>query len=209
MNLTKKDNNAGFSLLELIFAMTIVLVLMGIVSTLLSSVLGVKTRETQRAGGITSTQAALNVMSREIGNSGFGLMDNGLVADSNNKKIHFRANIQNNDSATDDLGENVTYFYEPTSESIMRYDACPLSTACSPSTTVIINGISEINILYLNYNGTNSTATETTTPTVNTGRVRITLLVKLDDTYGQPLNRFVTLSSDVTLRNSNYMLNQY
>jgi prepilin-type N-terminal cleavage/methylation domain-containing protein len=203
----KQHNNAGFSLVELMVVMTITLTLMGTATTLLGNAFGVKARQIQRASGITSTQAALNVMSREIGNSGFGLTGNGIVADSNLEKLHFRANIQNDaaHSQTNDPGENVTYYYDSATQSIMRYDAYPLS----PSTTVIINGVSNVSFAYFDYQGTSSTGTPTAGPTANTGHVRITLTAVLDAVQGQPNGQSVTLTSDVSLRNSAYMLNQY
>ena len=69
----KRKGQLGFSLMEMMIAMAIMMVLMGIVSTLLSRSLGVRARESQRTDALTSAQAALNVMSREIANSGFGI----------------------------------------------------------------------------------------------------------------------------------------
>ena len=105
MNNTKsKKNNSGFSLMELMLAMTIMLVLMGLVSMLLSKAFSVRARESQRTDALTSAQAALNVLSREIANSGFGIYagtnsqraSNGIVtADSDAHRIHIRSNVDN------------------------------------------------------------------------------------------------------------------
>ncbi len=202
-------------------AMTVMLILLGIVSTLLSRSFSVRQRESQKTDALTSAQAALNVISREIANSGFGinsasnqrLASNGIVgADSNAGRIHFRANVNNfgplsgNGTvlATSDPGEDITYFYDDVTDSIVRFD--PHDT---PQTSVIVNKISSITFRYFDYVGTNSTGVEVTTPTENTGRVSIRVLVQLDPVQGQPNPLDVQFTSEVTLRNSSYMLNQY
>jgi prepilin-type N-terminal cleavage/methylation domain-containing protein len=229
MKITKANKNAGFSLIELLIAMTLMLVLLALVSTLFSRSISVRARESRRTDALTSAQAALNVMSREIANSGFGLyLDsatkkplNGIViADSGSNKIHFRSNIENIKTAlplpANDIskpGEDITYFFDSVTDSIVRYDKYatkdPITGLYNPQTSVIINRISSVNFDYFNYSGSVSTPSVTATPTSDTGRVRITVTVKLEDVQGQPSNQVVTFTSDVTLRNSSYMLNQY
>lgn len=207
--------------------MTIMLVLLGLVSTLFSRALSVRARESRRTDALTSAQAALNVMSREIANSGFGLYSdpqskrslNGIVlADSTSNKIHFRSNIVNlkTSPTNDDItkpGEDITYFFDSVTDSIVRYDAhAVLNTTTNnytPQTSVIINRISSVKFDYFNYAGSVSTPTQTSTPTADTGRVKITVTVKLEPVQNQPNNQVVTFTSDVTLRNSSYMLHQY
>jgi prepilin-type N-terminal cleavage/methylation domain-containing protein len=217
----KKSGQAGFSLLEMMVSMVIMLILMGIVTSLLSRNLGVRARESQRTDALTSAEAALNVMSREIANSGFGiytgtnarLANNGIVTgDSNASQIHFRANVYNSGTmnttasvlTTDDAGEDITYFFDANTNSIVRFD--PNDT---PQTSVVVNRISSVTYNYFDYSGTSSTGTQTATPTANTGRIRITVLVQLDPIQGQPNPSDVQFTSEVTLRNSPYMLNQY
>lgn len=229
MNKLRNKKNAGFSLIELMIAMTVMLVLLGLVSTLFSRALGVRARESRRTDALTSAQAALNVMSREIANSGFGLYNNGnerralngiVVADSNAKKIHFRSNIFNikpvsplPDDNIGKPGEDITYFFDSVTDSIVRYDRYAVLNQTTglydPQTSVIVNRISDVTFEYFNYSGSSSTPTVTAAPTINTGRVRITVLVRLEPVEGQPDNQTVKFSSDVTLRNSSYMLNQY
>lgn len=214
--------SAGFSLIELTIAMTIMLLLLGIVSSLLARSYSVRTRESQRTDALTSAQAALNVISREIANAGFGiysgsntrLASNGIIAaDSNANRIHFRANVtnaglqgQSGSTAllTNQAGEDITYFYDAETDSIVRFD--PNDT---PQTSVVVNRISGVTFQYFDYTGTNSTGVETTVPTNDTGRIRISVQVQLDPVAGQPNPLDVRFSSEVTLRNSNYMLNQY
>lgn len=227
MKKTRTNKSAGFSLVELMIAMTIMLILLGLVSTLFSRALGIRARESRRTDALTSAQAALNVMSREIANSGFGLyVDaeskkalNGIViADSNANKIHFRSNLVNikTSPTSDDInkpGEDITYFFDSVTDSIVRYDNYGTLNSGTglyqPQTSVIINRISNVTFEYFNYSGSVSTPTLTSTPTINTGRVRITVIVNLEPAQGQPDNQKVTFTSDVTLRNSSYMLNQY
>lgn len=212
----------GFSLIELMIAMVIMLLLLAIVSALLSRSYSVRSRESQRTDALTSAQAALNVISREIANSGFGIYtgtnarfaSNGIIlADSNANRIHFRSNIYNAGPAgvststalqTNQPGEDITYFYDADTDSIVRYDPND-----NPQTSAVVNRISGVTFRYFDYTGTNSTGVETSTPTVNTGRIRITVLVQLDPVAGQPNPLDVQFTTEVTLRNSNYMLHQY
>lgn len=206
MRKIKDTKNRGFSLVELMIAMTITLILMGLATTLFAGALGTRSRESRKTDAITSARAALSAISREVSNSGYGLTSNGIViADSGAQKIHFRANLYNEDYTTDSVGEDVTYFFDSVTQSIVRYD--PNAT---PTTSVIVNRISDVTFSYFDYVGGSSTpSAASTTPTANTGRVMITVKVKLEEVVGQPKNQTVTFTSDVTLRNSTYMLNQY
>lgn len=210
-----KNNHTekGFSLIELIVAMTVMLVLLGLVSTILSGAISTRSRESSKTDALSSTQAALNVISREVANSGYGLDFNGLVAaDSGSKKIRVRANLKNSNNCVTDSGEDVTYFYDATTRSIVRserYATTECGTTFQTKTSVVVNRISNITFQYWDYTSTNTAGTVTTVPTANTGRVVITVEVELEDVPGQPSNQRVTLNSDVTLRNSEYMLNQY
>lgn len=212
MKLFCKKKEKGFSILELLVAMTITLVLMSIVAVLMSRAFGVKSRESSRTDALTSAQAALNVMSREIANSGFGLAtnldtvhDNGIVlADSSATKLRCRSNFINTNTTTSDVGEDIMYYFDSSAQSIVRHDP-----AQNPSTTYLVNRISSVSFQYYDYTGSNSTPTISTTPTANTGRVKITVTVNMDAVQGQPGLQTVTLTSDVTLRNSDYMMSQY
>lgn len=224
MKTMKNKETAGFSLVEMLIAMTITLMLLGLVSGLFARSLGIRARESRRTDALTSAQAALSVMSHEISNAGYGIYylsgtgtkfpSNGIVAspDSTNKRIHFRANTTNvNDAGikTESPGEDVTYFFDSATDSIVRYDANGINPG-TPLTSVVVNKISDVTFAYFNYDGTTQPPQNgTTTPSENTGRVRITVTVKLENVQGQPANQVVTFTSDVTLRNSKYMLNQY
>ena len=193
---------SGFSLPELIIAMVISLVILGVGVMTFSGALGSRERQSSRADAIASAQAALNVMSREIGNSGYGLTTNGIViSDSNDKRLHLRANITNTDSNTNGRGEDITFFYDTASQSVVRYDA-------ASATSGIVNRVSDVDFVYFNY-ADDGTFTQSTTPTAQTARVTITLTVILANIVGQPQNQTIRVTSDVTLRNAPYMLKQY
>ena len=141
--------------------------------------------------------------------------NNGIVlADSNENRIHFRTNTLNTGPrsvptgstvmSTNRAGEDVTYFFDADTRSIVRYDPNG-----SPQTSVVVNKIIEVIFAYFNYSGSSSTFTETTTPTADTARVRISVTVELENVIGQPDNQVVSFSSEVTLRNAEYMLRQY
>ena len=203
--------------------MTIMLLMMGVVSMLLSRAMGVRSRESRKTDALTSAHAVLNVMSREIANSGFGLYsdpvnrvpNNGIViADSDAHRIRVRANLTNTRSysdptqpATTDPGEDITYFLDGATSSIVRYDAN--AVAPTPKTSIVVNRISSVTFDYVNYTAGSSTTTTTSVPTATTGRVIITIVVQLEPVVGQPNPGTVTFTSDVSLRNSNYMLQQY
>lgn len=202
---TEFGDEGGFSLVEMMVAMTVLLVLMGLVSSLFAAAMGTRNRQSRRSDALTSARAAIQVISREIASTGYGLNSNGIVsADCTNQRLHFRMNTTNNDLLTDDPGEDITYYYDATTKSIVRYDRYG-----SPQVSVVVNGISDIQFQYFDYSGDTSTATLVTTPTVDTSRIRITVTVQMDPVYGQINNDSVQFTSDVTLRNSTYMLFQY
>jgi prepilin-type N-terminal cleavage/methylation domain-containing protein len=196
----------GFSLIELIISMLLSLVILGVAVAAFSGMLGSRNRESSRADALTSAQAALNIMTREIGNSGYGLTTNGLVvADCSNKKLHFRTNTSNHDGSTNSAGEDVTFYYDAATQSVVRYDAVS-------GTSGIINRVSDVDFTYWNYVVaplTGAVTISSGSASTDTARVTIQLKVTLADVQGQPTGRIETVSSDVTLRSSPYMLSQY
>ncbi|NNE67519.1 MAG: type II secretion system protein [Pyrinomonadaceae bacterium] len=195
----------GFSIVELLISMTLILVLLAVVTSIFADAIGFRERESSKTDALTAAKAALNVLSREISNSGYGLTHNGIVvADSDSTQLHFRSNWDNSDMLTVSPGEDVTYYFDTSTNSIVRYDPND-----SPTTSAVINEISSVTFQYFDYAGASSTPTLSDTPSSNTGRVRVTVSVILGEVQGQPSGQTVSYTSDVTLRNSNYMLNQY
>ncbi|HKS30308.1 MAG TPA: prepilin-type N-terminal cleavage/methylation domain-containing protein [Pyrinomonadaceae bacterium] len=199
---------AGFSIIELMIAMAVTLIVMTAATTLLASSLKIRVRENQKSDALADAQRALNIMSRDIANAGFGLDYNGIVtADSGQTAIRIRANVLNvNSNATDGQDEDVMYVFQ-NSNAIVRYDP-----VASPTTVSLASRINSLQLQYYDYSydssGTLVTSGPNNAPTVNTGRVRITVSVTLDAVGNQPAAT-VQLTSDVTLRNAPFMLGRY
>src|SRR5689334_23345694 len=143
--------DAGFSLIELLLAMTMTLTLLGLTSGLLASSFNVRARENQKTDALADTQRALNIMTREIANAGFGLANNGIVAaDSNDTAIRVRANLnafdgQTSSNSISDRNEDVKYsLYSAGSDSyIVRLDI-----GTQNQTTVLANRVDALKIRY-------------------------------------------------------------
>jgi prepilin-type N-terminal cleavage/methylation domain-containing protein len=207
----KNKGASGFSLIELTIAMAILLIMMAGASRLLMSSLGARTRENQKSDALADTQRALNIMSREISNSGFGLDFNGLVAadchptsnsDTASPQIRFRSNVNNTDAMTLQADEDVTYVYQPAPVSaIVRYDKN------TNTRTVLADQISALEISYVDDAGAISPLA-TPAAVANAVRVRITVKVDLQPMAGQPASQ-VALISDITLRNAPTVTGRY
>ena len=201
------NSEKGFSLVELVLSLVLSLIILGGAVGVYTSALQTRERQSGRVDAITSAQAALSVMSREIGNSGYGLFqNNGLVlADCGAKKLRYRTNVNNNNYQTDTAGEDIMYLYDAASQSVVRFDR----NNGGGVTSGIINRVSDVDFLYHQYTTLGGYLGSSTTPTADTGRVTINLYVILPDVAGQPAGQVERVSSDVTLRNAAYMLNQY
>ncbi len=210
-----KSHEAGFSLLELMIAMTITLVIMVAASTLLSKSLGTRSRENRKSDSLADVQRALNIMSREIANSGFGLLDgtdnnNGIVleaASSKETQIRFRANIvnSNGNDAISDAGEDVTYYLD--NNRLARYDR--FAAAGSQTTALLANRIDTLTFGYYDVDAAgNVAAAPAGAPTANTVRVKITVSVTLPAMSGEP-GSTEQLTSEVSLRNAPNVIDGY
>lgn len=83
-----RAGEAGFSLIEMIIAMGITLIIMGLATTLISQTVNIRTRETRHSTALADAQSGLNTITREISNAGYGLKSNGLyAADSDDDSI--------------------------------------------------------------------------------------------------------------------------
>src|SRR4051812_24679490 len=209
---------AGFSLMELLIALTITLTILGVASGLLASSFNVRARENQKTDALADSQRALNIMTREIANTGFGLSDNGIVAaDSNENAIRVRANLNAYDGYTtsnsiSDRNEDVKYslYTAGTDSYIVRLDI-----GTQNQTTVLANRVDALRIRYyptkVNYtlsgNCDIATATSEVTQKSETKYIVISVCVELT-ARGQPGSPGyqppgrVQLVSDVYLRNA-------
>ena len=200
------SDSSGFSLIELVISLVLTVIVLGGAVAVYTTALGTRERESGRVDAINSAQAALSVMSREIGNAGYGLTnDNGLVVgDCNGKQIRIRANVNNSDNSTSSSGEDIMYLYDSASQSVVRFDRYD---GTSGETTGIINRVSDVDFEYHNFNddGTSSIGS----PSANTAKVTIKLKVLLPDVPNEPPGRIEQVTSDVTLRNAPYVLSRY
>jgi hypothetical protein len=198
--------------------MTIALTLLGVTTGLLASSFNVRARENQKTDALADTQRALNIMTREIANAGFGLANNGIVAaDSNDTAIRVRANLnafdgQTSSNSISDRNEDVKYsLYTAGADSyIVRLDI-----GTQNQTTVLANRVDSLKIHYypakVNYTLSGacdiSSASSEVTLKSNTKYIVISVCVELTarGTPGspgyQPASR-VQLVSDVYLRNA-------
>lgn len=214
-----QSRSDGFSLLELLIAMTIVLTLLGMTSTLLVRGFNTRSRENQRSDALADAQRALNIMTREIANTGFGLTDNGIVAaDSGATTIRVRANLnafdgQSTSQLVNDRNEDVKYalYAAAGSSYIVRLD---IGTA--NQTTVLANRVDNLRFRYYAQKVTYTMASTDCDIATNTAEVTdmsqakyivMSICVELPQvglpgsSGYQPTSR-VQLVSDVSLRNA-------
>lgn len=162
---TETKSEDGFSLVELIIAMTITLVVLSVATTLIAQSLNIRTRSNANVDALADAERALNIMSREISQAGFNLQDNGIVAadsvtDANgNSTIRVRANLNRFDTGAPDTarngttepgwdsGEDVKFFIHPTGTTTLlaRYDP---NAPNGPESTVVANRLDKMRVRY-------------------------------------------------------------
>jgi len=126
MKMRRSNNQAGFSLLEVIIAMGITVTILTLASTLLAAGFRVRSREDRKSDAVADVQRALNIMTREISNSGMKLPDglpavskNGVVTnDSDSESLRIVSNLNGmpdsangyfEDSDVDDTDEDLKF----------------------------------------------------------------------------------------------------
>ncbi len=101
MQTNRSQNQSGFSLFELIIAMGITLTIMTLSCSLLAAGFRMRSREDRKSDAIADVQRALNIMTREISNSGLKLPSglaaiagNGIVtSDTDNDELRIVSNL--------------------------------------------------------------------------------------------------------------------
>ena len=101
MHLRTARNERGFSMIELVVAMALTLTITALAGSLLSSSFRMRSREDRKSDAIADVQRALNIMTREISNSGLklpsglpGISANGIVAgDSDTESVRIVSNL--------------------------------------------------------------------------------------------------------------------
>jgi len=187
-------------LLELLVAMMISLTVLTAATSLLTRSLGTRSRENLRSEALAATQRGLNIMSREIGNAGFGLNDNGIITpDSTATSIRVRADLNNN-WALSERDEDVRYIYQSANQVIARFDA-----AVGGAPVSLASGVSAMTLTY--WDAANLVIANPANY-VNAERVTIDISVNLPAGTNQPAS-VVRMVSDVALRNSPSTLDYY
>jgi Tfp pilus assembly protein PilW len=166
--LIERKAEDGFSLIELIIAMTITLAVVSVATTLIAQALNIRTRSNENVDALADAERALNIMSREIAQAGFNLDDNGIVPEDSvldgngNSTIRIRANLNRynmdaslaarenigrSDAAPgEESGEDVKYFIHPTGDTTLlaRYD----QYGVEPKSTVVANRLDKLRVYY-------------------------------------------------------------
>lgn len=220
---TKLNSQRGFSLIELIIAMSVTIVIATIASTLVAQSFRMRAREDARSDAIADAQRALNIVSREIANSGFGLIDNGIVpGDTGSASIRFRANLNaytrdgagnpvSGASSVTDRDEDIKYtMYNDDAANrhyLVRYDAILGAVDQREGTTVLANRLDSFQLQYFDSTGAELNVATTPSAVISAWKVRITVGVILP-AEGQPESpgyqpqSTINLVSDVVLRNA-------
>lgn len=158
----RSKNQAGFSIIELILAMTITITVLGLASSILAGAFKIRSREDRKSDGIADVQRALNIMTREISNSGLKIptglskvSTNGVVAgDSNNESIRIVSNLNGmpdsangyvEDADLDDTDEDIKFlmYVDAGQRYIVRYEKNGTN-----ETTVLANRIDSLVFRY-------------------------------------------------------------
>jgi type II secretory pathway pseudopilin PulG len=221
----KRNSESGFSLIELVIAMSVTIVIATIASSLVAQSFRMRAREDTRSDAIADAHRALNIVTREIANSGFGLPDNGIVpGDTGANAIRFRANLNayTRDGANQpvagsqgilDRDEDIKYMmYNDDAANrhyLVRYDAYIAKTVGQrEATTVLANRLDKFLIQYFDSAG-NEILDYAANPIrlVSAWRVRLTVGVVLPaegapESPGYQPETTIDLQSDVVLRNA-------
>ena len=221
----KKSHEEGFSLIELTIALGVTMILVAASGALLAGSFNIRSRENQRSEAIAAAQHALNAMSRDIANAGFGLKRNGIVnADSDASSIRIRANLNAfagvaGSGTLADADEDVEYFLHKTDSDpdstrgeLMRYDVN------LQQSRLLVSNVESFEIYYFNQK-----VDYTLDPTggifvtggiaevddqSDTNYLVITILLKLDQVGSPGSPGYVPagqiqLATDVAIRNRN------
>jgi prepilin-type N-terminal cleavage/methylation domain-containing protein len=169
----------GFSLIELMIAMVISLIVMGLGTSLLAAAFKTRSRADRKSDGIADVQRALNSMTREISNSGFklpsglaGVASNGIVTgDSNSQSVRIVSNLNGmpdpsnptiSNTVVTDPDEDVKYLMYVDDvlgqRYIVRYD-----NNAATKTTVLANRIDSFIIRYFDQKVTYDTFVDSVT----------------------------------------------
>jgi prepilin-type N-terminal cleavage/methylation domain-containing protein len=213
-NRNHSTSQAGFSLIELLISITITLIIASMAYYLLAQSFNRKMRDQAQTDALADANQALGLLTKEIGNSGFGLTSNGLSsADCTEDAIRIRANLnalmkQSTSGSVNDQDEDVIFrlMAKPSGGSVLVRSDVGKATSEIISSQIDDSDIDAdgdgdgLTFQYLDEAG-NSVAPQ------NAARVRVVLRVVLPE-VGEPgspgYQPQVTklLTSSIVLRNS-------
>jgi len=176
MKIRHPNNQAGFSLVELILAMAITLTVLGLSSTLLASGFYSRSREDRKSDGIADVQRAMNIMTREISNAGLRLPSglgavakNGIVTnDTDNQSIRIVSNLNGlpdsgngyfEDPDVEDMDEDLKFLMYVDAARGQRY-IVRYEKNGSNQTTVLANRVDSLIFRYYDEKVTYSTTVD-------------------------------------------------
>lgn len=213
MQMRTAKNERGFSMIELIVAMAVTLTIMTLASTLLAAAFKIRSREDRKSDAIADVQRALNIMTREISNSGLKLPSglptvsaNGIVAgDSDNESIRIISNLNGmpdssngyfEDTDVTDTDEDVKFLMYVDNALSQRY-IVRYEKNGSNQTTVLANRIDSLMFRYYDEKVTYETALD------DSGDCDITNVVNANGNTENPVSpgsaKFVVIGVCVSL----------
>ena len=177
MKMRRSNNQAGFSLIEVLIAMGITITIMGLATTLLAAGFRMRSREDRKSDAVADVQRALNIMTREIANAGLKLPDglaavskNGVVAnDSDSESQRIVSNLNGmpdsangyfEDGDVDDTDEDLKFLMYVDSTIGQRY-IVRYERNGSNQTTVLANRIDSLIFRYYDEKVTYDTTVRT------------------------------------------------
>ena len=213
MHTRRLNHQSGFSLFELIIAMGITVTILGLASTLLAGSFNIRSREDRKSDAIADVQRALNIMTREIGNSGMKLpsglpsvSSNGLVAgDSDNTSIRVVSNLNGlpdsangyfEDADVNDTDEDVKFLMYVDADRGQRY-IVRYEKNGSNQTTVLANRVDSLVFRYYDEKVTYSTTVDANGNCDITNVVNASGSAKTEVSPGSA--KFVVIAVGVTL----------
>ena len=173
MKTQRAKNEGGFSLIELIMSMALTITVLGLASSLLAGGFNSRSREDRKSDAVADVQRAMNIMTREISNSGLRLpsglgavASNGIVTnDSDNQSIRIVSNLNGlpdsangyfEDSDVEDVDEDLKFLMYVDADRGQRY-IVRYERNGTNQTTVLANRIDSLVFRYYDEKVTYST----------------------------------------------------
>lgn len=164
MNMQNAKSEAGFSLIEMIVAMAVTMTVMGMACSILAGSFNIRAREDRKSDAIADVQRALNIMTREISNSGLkvptglaAVADNGIVTnDSDSQGLRFVSNLNGmpdsangffEDADVEDADEDLKFLMYVDADLGQRYIVRYETHGATP-TTVLANRVDSLVFRY-------------------------------------------------------------